>query len=269
MLTQEEIMSLTEQEMLELKHAHTLLENPGLAIKITNAIGTPLEKALELLPQGWSDMVNKSARKALETAIHSALLTLDSKQRGPAANTLHKVMAAGLGAAGGFWGITALSVELPVSTTVMLRSIADIARSEEHDLHDPATKVACIEVFALGGPGKGDDGAETGYFAVRAALAKAVNDAVQYIAMKGISEASAPALVKVISQISSRFGIQVTEKIAAQSLPLLGAAGGAVINTLFIDHFQSMARGHFTVLRLEKKYGPDTIRQMYETMNMD
>ncbi len=253
-------------DLEDLQYAKNLLENPGLAVKITNAIGTPIEKAFELLPKGWTDMANKSAKKALEVAVNSALLTLNKDERGPAANTLHKIMAAGLGAAGGFWGITALGVELPASTTVMLRSIADIARSEDHDLGDPAIKIACIEVFALGGPSSKDDGAETGYFAIRTALAKAINDAVQHIAAKGLTDATAPALVKVISQISSRFGIQVTEKVAAQSLPLLGAAGGAAINTLFIDHFQSMARGHFTVLRLEKKYGSEEVKRVYESL---
>ena len=182
---------------------------------------------------------------------------------------MHKVVAAGLGAAGGLWGLPGLSVELPVSTTVMLRSIADIARSEGHDLGDPRVKIACLEVFALGGPSVHDDGAETGYFAVRAALTKTINDAVNHIAIRGLSETSAPALVRAISQISSRFGLQVTEKVAAQSLPLLGAAGGAAVNSLFIDHFQNMARGHFIILRLEKIHGSETIRQLYASLEKE
>ncbi len=259
-------MTLRDEDLEDLKYAKELLENPGFTAKITNAIGTPLEKALDLLPQGWSDMVNKSTHKALEVAARSALLTLNPQQKRPAANTLHKIMAAGLGAAGGFWGVAALGVELPASTTVMIRSIADIARSEDHDIDDPAIKIACLEVFALGGPSSQDDGSETGYFAVRTALAKVINDAVSHIAAKGLADASAPALVRIISQISSRFGIQVSEKIAAQSLPLLGAAGGAAINTLFIDHFQSIARGHFIILRLEREYGQNEVKQIYETL---
>lgn len=259
-------MELTQEDIDDLKFAKSLLENPGLAVKITNVVGTPIEKAFDLLPPGWSETVGKATKKALETAVSSALLTLKKSQNPRAANTLHKFMAAGLGAAGGFWGLPGLSVELPASTTVMLRSIGDIARSEGHDLRDPAVKVACIEVFALGGPGAGDDGAETGYLAVRAALAKAVSDAINHIGTRGLSEASAPALVRVISQVSSRFGLQVTEKAAAQSLPILGAAGGAAINTLFIDHFQNMARGHFVVLRLEKTYGSEKIRSIYASL---
>ncbi len=259
-------MDISEQDLDDLKYAKSLLENPGLAAKITSALGTPIEKGFDLLPKGWHDLVAKSTRKALEVSVHSAILTLNTRKKRESANRFHKMMAAGIGAAGGFWGLPALTLELPLSTTVMLRSIADIARSEGHDLEHPQVKVGCLEVFAFGGPGSEDDGTETGYFAVRTALAKAVNDAAKFVATKGLAEGSAPALVKLISQVASRFGVQVTEKIAAQSIPLIGAAGGAVINTLFIDHFQAMARGHFIVLRLEGKYGAEQIRMLYGTI---
>ena len=98
------------------------------------------------------------------------------------------------------------------------------------------------------------------------ALAKAVNDAAKHIAARGVAVESAPTLVKLMSQIASRFGVQVKEKIAAQSVPLIGAVGGAVINTLFIDHFQTMARGHFIVLRLENRFGAETVRRMYDSI---
>jgi hypothetical protein len=120
--------------------------------------------------------------------------------------------------------------------------------------------------FALGGPGKNDDAVETGYFVIRSGLAKAVTDAAQHIAQKGLTGKSSPVLVKFIAQISSRFGIQVSEKIATQAIPVIGAAGGAIINTLFIDHFQGMARGHFIILRLEEKYGHDAIKDIYESV---
>lgn len=259
-------MEISPEEYDDLKYAKALLEHPGLAVKITNALGSPIEKGIALLPQGWSAMVEKSTGKALDIAIHSAILTMGRGSRKNSANIFHKAMVAGAGAAGGFWGLPALAMELPFSTTVMLRSIADIARSEGHDIGDPMIKVACIEVFAFGGPNRSDDGMETGYFAVRAALGQAVTDAAKHIATKGLAERSAPVLVKLISQVSSRFGLQVTEKIAAQAIPVVGAAGGAVINTLFIDHFQNMARGHFTVLRLEQAYDPATIRRVYASI---
>ncbi len=52
-------------------------------------------------------------------------------------------------------------------------------------------------------------------------------------------------------------------KMVAQSLPVIGAAGGALLNTLFIDHFQDPTRGHFTVRRLERSYGRETVRVAY------
>ena len=46
----------------------------------------------------------------------------------------------------------------------------------------------------------------------------------------------------------------------------IGAAGGILVNTIFIDHFQDMAKGHFTIRRLEKLYGKEPIKMAYEEM---
>lgn len=70
----------------------------------------------------------------------------------------------------------------------------------------------------------------------------------------------------MITQLAARFGVNVSEKVAAQAVPVIGAAGGAVINLLFIDHFQDMARGHFIVRRLERAYPPEMVREEYERL---
>jgi hypothetical protein len=64
--------------------------------------------------------------------------------------------------------------------------------------------------------------------------------------------------------VASRFSINVSEKAAAQAVPVVGAIGGAIINTLFIDHFQDMAKGHFVVRRLERSHGREAIERAYE-----
>jgi len=179
---------------------------------------------------------------------------------------LHKLAVATSGGIGGFFGLPALAIELPISTTIMLRSIADIARSEAETINTIDSKMACIEVFALGGPNMNDDASESGYFAVRAALAQSVTKAAEYIAEKGLAEESAPAFVRLIIQVAERFSIQVSEKAAAQAVPAIGAAGGAIVNTLFIDHFQDMARGHFIVRRLERKYGKEIVEETYRSV---
>jgi hypothetical protein len=157
-----------------------------------------------------------------------------------------------------------LAIELPISTTIMFRSIADVARSEGEAIKELETKLACLEVFALGGQTRSDDATETGYFAVRAVLTKTVSEAAEYIAEKGMIKQGAPVLVKFINAVAARFGIVVSEKVVAQAIPLIGAAGGAVINAIFIDHFQDIARGHFIVRRLERSYGKELIREEYE-----
>jgi hypothetical protein len=145
----------------------------------------------------------------------------------------------------------------------MLRSIADIARSEGENLDEIEARMACIEVFALGGSSRADDNSGTGYFAVRAALAKSITRAAEYIAEKGIAEEGAPALIRLIFQVAERFSIQVSEKAAAQAIPAIGAIGGALVNSLFIEHFQNMAHGHFVVRRLERKYGRPAVQHAF------
>ena len=259
-------MSITDTDLEDLTYAVRLLENPGLAAKITNVLGQPIEKGFKLLPENFNSVVTSATEKSLNLALETALMTMDKKPEQTSWNKLHKVAAAASGGVGGFLGLPALAIELPLSTTIILRSIADIARSEQEIITDPFVKMACIEVFAFGGPSSKDDSSESGYFAVRAALAKSVSEAAEYIAEKGLVEKGAPIIVKLIAKIATRFGVQVSEKVAAQAVPIIGAAGGAVINTVFMDHFQEMARGHFIVRRLEKKYDPIEVRKEYEKL---
>ncbi|MDX6456831.1 MAG: hypothetical protein QOE55_528, partial [Acidobacteriaceae bacterium] len=67
-----------------------------------------------------------------------------------------------------------------------------------------------------------------------------------------------------LSRIASRFGLEVSEKVAAELIPVAGAVGGLTLNVLFSQHFQSLAEGHFIVRRLERKYGSEVVRQDYE-----
>ncbi|MEW6078268.1 MAG: EcsC family protein [Thermodesulfobacteriota bacterium] len=258
-------MAFSSLEIKDLALARRLLENPGLAAKIGDVIGAPIEKGFALLPDAWEQTVNDAARKSVEAALKVALWTLDHSRRDPPANRWHKLAAGASGAIGGAFGLPALAVELPVSTAIMLRSIADIARSEGENLENPEARLACIQVLALGGRSQKDDAAETAYFTARAAMAKSVSDAAAHLARRGLSDKGAPAIVRFISQIASRFSIVVSEKAAAQAVPVVGAFGGAIINTLFMDHFQNMGRGHFIIRRLERLHGIEAVRRIYES----
>ena len=259
-------MQLNEDDRQELQTAKRLLENPGFSAKIVNSLGYPIENGLAKLPNGFSNKVGKATHKALTLATDIALFTLRDNPNKATSNLFHKFSLAATGGLGGYFGIPGLLVELPISTTIMLRSVADIARSQGESISDPNTKAACIEVFAMGGRSQSDDASESGYFFLRTFLARQVSAGTEPLAEKIIAEKGSPALARLIVVVAKRFGIQVTEKAAVQFVPILGAAFGASINLLFIEHFQSMARGHFVVRRLERKYGKETIEAEYRSL---
>ncbi len=259
-------MEFTTLEKKELQVAKTILENPGLAARITNLVGEPIEKGFELLPEKWNKNIGEITQTALLKASDAAIFTMKDIPGEESSNLWHKFGVALSGGMGGFFGVAGLSVELPISTTIMLRSIADVARSEGECVSSIETKMACLEVFALGGKSESDDGAESGYYLVRGALTMSVVEATEHLLHKGLAKETAPALIRLITKIAERFGIQVTQKAAAQAVPAIGAAGGAIINTLFMDHFQDMARGHFVVRRLERLHGKEKVQELYESL---
>ena len=239
-------MEMTKTDLADLKRAKALLETPGLAAKMSAALGAPIEKSVKLLPKSVQAGIHKASEAAMMKALDVAVKSLGENTHGPlkpAQNRLHKIAAATSGAVGGVFGLLALTIELPISTTIMLRSIADIAKSEGENIQFIDTKLACLTVFALGSSkSEKDDATESGYFAARAAMAGAVSEASKFLAEKGLSKTGAPALVRLVSLIGSRFGIVVTEKAAAQAVPIIGAAAGALVNTIFIGHFQDMVQ---------------------------
>ncbi len=252
-------------DLEELREARALLERSNLFVRVAELVGKPIEAGLAQLPARAGKVIHDATELALRKALAIAIWTLGShsKER----RHFHRLAAALSGAAGGTFGLGGLAVELPVSTVLMLRSIGGIARNQGHDLDDPRVQLACLEVFALGSGKKRDEAAETAYYAVRAALAKALSDAARHIAAKGLSQKGAPALVRLVQAIASRFGIVVQQKVALEAVPVAGALGGAFVNVAFTEHFQRLARGHFIVLRLEKRYGSEAVRAAYEALD--
>jgi hypothetical protein len=257
--------TMTPEDLAALRTAVRLLEHPGFAARITNLAGKPIDLISTVLPAAASRAIATATAKGLEAALKVALQTM---QRTPhaASQLLHKALATASGAAGGAFGLATLPIELPVSTIIMLRSIADIARSEGEDISEPEAALSCVQVFALGGRAGSANASESGYFAARGMLAKSVTEAARFIAERGVIEEGAPVLVRFIAQVASRFGVVVTQKVAAQTVPVVGALGGAAVNYAFIEHFQEVARGHFTVRRLERVYGKDVVRTEYERL---
>lgn len=261
---------LAGQDLADLERAVALLTTPSLTMRIAALVGTPVEKLMAKLPKGASRRIHGAVEAALEKSAQVALWKMDDVPERKASTRMHKAVAAATGAAGGFFGWTGLLVEIPASTTVMLRAIADIARSEGFSLADPRVQRDCIAVFSLGG-GAADDAAETGYYATRAMIEAAAEGAgptlIAHAAKRSVAASEAGALLsKVVKAVAARLGVVFSEKAVAQMVPIIGAAGGATINALFTDHFQNMARGHFIVRRLEARYGVAAIESEYRRL---
>jgi EcsC family protein len=267
-----EEQTLSPDDLNALRRAKHELERPALAMKLASMIGAPLEKLIARMPAVANEKVTDATQAALRKCLQIALRTLGRAVPLPAndrpSNLLHKFAVATTGAAGGAFGMLALPVELPVTTTLMFRSICDIARSEGEDLGSIDTQLQCLTVLGMGGTSKADDDADYGYFIMRGALAQAVSKASSEIAAKGFTSHGSAALLRLLSTIASRFSVQVSEQVAAKSIPAIGAVLGAMVNTVFMDHFQQVAHGHFTVRRLERRYGFDAVQAAYQTIEV-
>ncbi|KVE75732.1 EcsC family protein [Burkholderia vietnamiensis] len=266
--------TLSPQDQDALRRAKQVLESPSLTLKLTSVLGAPVEKMIGRLPAFATGKINDATQLALRKCLNIALRTLGKPPAPPDAepdkpsNLLHKLAVATTGAAGGAFGFLALPVELPVTTTLIFRSVCDIARSEGEDLAAVDTQLQCLAVLGMGGDtDKREEDADLGYFVLRGALAQAISKASSDIATKGVAAHSSAAVFKLVQTVASRFSVQVTEQMAAKSIPAIGAVLGATVNTLFIDHFQQMAHGHFTVRRLERKYGAAAVRAAYQAID--
>lgn len=262
-------MAISEADLDALRCAYQTLEHPSLAARLSNVIGTPIETAIHLLPRNWYRRVNRLAENAITKALKAAVSSMRRHHEVSAHELYYRSMVAGSGAVGGFFGLPGLVFELPLTTTLMLRGIAEIARDEGEDIHSHESQLACIQVFALGGQTEIDDAAETGYYGVRLALSGYMTAAFAQVAQHGFKVETGPAIVQIINAVAHRFGAALTQRTATHLIPVVGAVGAAAVNTIFMQHFQNMARAHFTVRRLERKYGEQFVRAQYESLEQE
>ena len=259
---------LSSVELAELAFAVRCLEGGGFAARLADRLGRRVEAIGRSLPESLRRLGGRAAERALSGALAVALKTIDHGAPPRAARGVHKAAAAASGAIGGAFGPFAMALELPVSTAILMRSIAQIAREEGEDTGQPAGALACLEVFALGGE-PGEAAIEGGYFAVRAALARSVAESARFLAGHGVAGEGAPLIARLIAQIAARFGVVAGEKFAAQAVPIVGAIGGAAVNLAFAEYFQTLARGHFIVRRLERRHGPEAVQSEFQRLRRE
>ncbi len=201
----------------------------GVGIQLLNLIGGQTENLLEKLPEGVRSGLSGQTEKALRVALKAAQGSRRALPDQP--GWLNTAVTTAMGAAGGFGGLPSALAELPVTTTVLLRAITGIAAEHGFDPAEEGVQFDAIQVFAAAGPLEHDDGADLAFITTRVLVTGS--------ALQGLIARVAPRLATVLGQ-----------KLAAQTVPLLGAFAGAATNYAYTSYYQEMAHVHFGLRRL-------------------
>jgi len=253
---------LTPSEQKALRQAVLYLEDQSFASQLADYAGRPIDRVMRLIPKAASRTLNKAVEAAILNCLNVAINSIELQSKAPPERRASSLLAGISGGVSGFFGIAALPIELPLTTTLMLRAIADIARHHGEDLSTLEARLACVEVFALGAPKTGRR-ADFGYYASRALLSRLAANASALLVERSASNLAAPVVGSLVTEVATRFSVVVSERSAASALPVLGAVGGATVNVMFMNHFQRVAGGHFAIRKLERRYGPAVVRRLY------
>lgn len=225
----------------------------GLVVRVADLMGGALGRATRMgvrglgVPAPLQSRMRGVAEAALARAYDVAILGLDLTEGDPRrAGLLRRAAVMVSGAAGGFAGMAGFLPDATVTTLSIMREIAAVAREEGEDLSGLSARRACLEVFALRGPGEaGGDAAagesELGYFSAR-------------LLMQG------RPMVMLVAEVAARYGVTLSQKFALQAVPIAGALTGAALNAAFLAHYRDLARAHFTIRRLERLHGAEAVR---------
>jgi hypothetical protein len=254
--------TISPADRAALQNAVKYLESRNFAARLADYAGVPVNRVLGFLPKALNKQLSGAVRAAVMNGLEVAVDTLDEKPPRSPATGFSSFLAGVTGGVSGLFGFGALAVELPLTTTLMLRAIAEIAQHQGEDLSTLEARLACLEVFAYGSK-RNEENLDVGYYAARALISKYTHDIAALALERGAIDASAPVVASLVSEIVSRFGLVVSDKVAAGALPIIGAVGGATVNIVFMDHFQRVAHAHFTLRRLERIYGSSHIKERY------
>jgi len=256
-------VGITPAHLCLLGSAVELLENPSFAARVADYTGQPMNAVIDRIPRSANLKLREAIRVAIFKCLTVAITSRGKKYKLSRSEKLAKVLTGVAGGVGGFFGLAALAVELPLTTTLMLRSIAQIASAEGEDLNNVEALLACLEVFTLGIRAHNGK-AEEDYYVIRMVLVKLIEEHSPLVLQQGAVNASSPIVAKLVGDIAVRIGLVVSDMAAAGAIPMVGAISGAMVNIIFMDHFQRIAHGHFIVRRLERLYGLENIRTLYQ-----
>jgi hypothetical protein len=213
----------------------------GMLMKAINYVGGQVESGMNVFPQSVRDQIDSAARFALEKSFNLAARTRTGRiGRAIGTDRLHRVLGTLSGAIGGVAGIGTALTELPFATTIIFRAVQAVAEEYGEDPQSTETRMECLSVFGAGGPATNDNGVDTSFIGARLSI-------------------TGPALNTLISKVAPRFATVMTQKLASQSVPILGAIAGAGTNYAFVNYYISMAHVHFGLRKLMRDHGEDPV----------
>ncbi|QYX57850.1 EcsC family protein [Roseovarius sp. SCSIO 43702] len=216
-----------EQRMDALVRRHARAENLGM--QLLNAIGGSAAGLLDRLPREIRGRLDGATAEALRLAMEGAHRSRSVVGSQP--GWLNRAVTTAMGAAGGFGGLPTAMAELPVTTAILLRTIQDVAEEHGFDPEEESVRFDCVQVFAAAGPLDRDDDTDFAFLGTRIAV-------------------SGAAVHTIIARVAPRLATVLGQKLAAQTIPVLGAAAGAATNYAFTGYYSQMAHVHFGLRQL-------------------
>lgn len=254
--------TITPLDLEIIARAKAALEADSIPMRLSKIVGAPIDAVMKQLPDSVQNQISKAVNVSLIKATEWAFLTTGSRKKPILREDwMHRGAVIASGAIGGFGGIATVAWELPASTMLMLRSIGCIAEQEGMNMGDPKTRLGCVTVLAMGADPKKVQADELGYWVTRKAMAGLVTQAIEWN-----GKGAVPPLAAFITKTAARFGLVISEKIALQLAPAVGAITGAAINHFFLDHYQSVAHAHFSIERLCGIYGEKAVHEAYKRL---
>ena len=251
---------ISQSDLEIIAKAKQALETESFAMRLSNIAGEKINILVKRLPDSAQKAISKSVNVSLTKATEWGFMTTGTKAS-PILRSdwIHNGAVIITGGLGGSLGLPSTLWELPISTTLMLRSIGCIAEDEGLSMADQKTRLACVSVLAMGANSQKLQGDELGYWVTRKMMAGFVTELMEWS-----GKGTAPVLARFIMTTAARFGLVISEKVAAQLAPVAGALTGATINHIFLTHFQSVAHAHFAIERLSLKYGEAAVKAAYD-----
>jgi hypothetical protein len=126
------------------------LEGRNFAARLADYAGVTVNRVLGFLPKAINKQLSNMVRDAVLRGLDVAVDTLDKTSPRKPSTGFSSFLVGITGGVSGLLGFGALAVELPLTTTLMLRAIAEIAQHQGEDLSTLEARLACLEVFAYG-----------------------------------------------------------------------------------------------------------------------